>query len=111
MTEAITNLLEDLNRDFQTTLDKGLEIEEYNYTYNKYNGYDVDVVFNYDNGSLEDLVIYLDNGLLKTPIELQREVAACCLSFCKSMKELDNEESNRAEEDRFKNEQYKTSQL
>ena len=111
MTEAITNLLEDLNKDLQSTLDARLEVEEYNYTYNMFMGYDVDVVFNYNDGSLEDFVVLFDNGLLKTPIALLIEVKNACIEFCISMKEIDNEESNVEEEDRFKNQQYKTNQL
>ena len=97
MIESIKLLIEDLNKDFQTALDQVLEVDEYNYTYNKYNGYDVDVTFTYDEGTVVDLVVYLDNGLLPTPVALEIEVRNACIEFCSHLKELEDSEGDREE--------------
>jgi len=101
MNEAIKLLLEDLNNDFETSLDQGLEITEYNYNYNKYCGYDVDLSFTYDEGSLVDFVIYLDSGLLPTPVALEIEVRNACIEFCSRVKENEYTDTGIEETERF----------
>tara|TARA_R110001632_G_scaffold27493_2_gene73773 strand:+ start:9355 stop:9678 length:324 start_codon:yes stop_codon:yes gene_type:complete len=97
MRNATDLLIEDLNQDFTNTLNEGLEITEYNYNYNKFNGYEVDVMFNYNDGCLEDLDITLDGGALTTPIALHEAIEKVCIEFCSHLKE--NEDTDNAREE------------
>ena len=97
MRNATDLLIEDLNQDFTNTLNEGLEITEYNYNYNKFNGYEVDVMFNYNDGCLEDLDITLDGGALTTPIALREAIEKACIEFCSHLKE--NEDTDNAREE------------
>tara|TARA_R110000765_G_scaffold166635_2_gene271525 strand:+ start:379 stop:702 length:324 start_codon:yes stop_codon:yes gene_type:complete len=97
MRNATDYLIEDLNKDFTNTLNEGLQITGYNYNYNKFCGYEVDVMFNYNDGSLENLDVTLDGGCLITPIALYEAIEKACIEFCCHLEE--NEDTDEAREE------------
>lgn len=97
MIEAIKLLLEDLQKDFDTKLETVEVVTEYEFIYNKYLGYTVNVSFTYDEGTVVDLNVCFDNGLLPTPVALEIEIRNACIEFCSHLKELEDSEEGREE--------------